>query len=125
MKPDNIPDEQQGVSLSIASELLEERYGQIRREGWDISHDDSHSAGEMARAAASYAYMASLPTEDEREAHRGAVYGIMRGFTSIVVQMWPWAPRWLKPKDRRRDLVRAGALIIAEIERLDRKAGRS
>jgi hypothetical protein len=29
---------------------------------------------------------------------------------------------WWKPKDRRRDLVRAAALIIAEIERLDRDA---
>ena len=35
---------------------------------------------------------------------------------------WPhtWDASWWKPKDRRRDLVRAGALIIAEIERLDR-----
>lgn len=29
---------------------------------------------------------------------------------------------WWKPKDRRRNLVKAGALIVAEIERLDRLA---
>ena len=33
---------------------------------------------------------------------------------------WPWEPRWWKPKNPRRDLVRAAALLIAEIERLDR-----
>lgn len=35
---------------------------------------------------------------------------------------WPWQRKWWKPKDPRRDLVRAGALIIAEIERIDRAA---
>jgi hypothetical protein len=35
-------------------------------------------------------------------------------------QQWPWLSKWWKPKDRRRDLVRAAALVIAEIERLDR-----
>jgi len=30
-----------------------------------------------------------------------------------------WAREWWKPKDRRRDLIRAAALIVAEIERLD------
>ena len=31
-----------------------------------------------------------------------------------------WGLDWLKPKSPRRDLVRAAALIVAEIERLDR-----
>ena len=34
--------------------------------------------------------------------------------------LWPWAASWWKPKNRRRDLVRAAALIVAEIERIDR-----
>jgi hypothetical protein len=38
---------------------------------------------------------------------------------------WPWEDKWWKPKDRRRDLVRAGALIVAEIERLDRLAAKT
>jgi hypothetical protein len=39
---------------------------------------------------------------------------------------WPqgWAG-WWKPKLRRENLVRAGALIIAEIERLDRASRRN
>ena len=36
-----------------------------------------------------------------------------------------WDSEWWKPKDRRRDLIRAGALIVAEIERLDRNKGAS
>jgi hypothetical protein len=33
---------------------------------------------------------------------------------------WPWESTAWKPKGTRADLVRAGALILAEIERLDR-----
>ena len=36
---------------------------------------------------------------------------------------WPWDPAWWKPIDPRCDLVKAGALILAEIERIDRAAG--
>ena len=43
----------------------------------------------------------------------GAIFGIM----DIP---W-WSKDWWKPKDKRRDLIRAAALIVAEIERLDRK----
>jgi hypothetical protein len=34
---------------------------------------------------------------------------------------WPWAAEWYKPTDRRRDLVKAASLLLAEIERLDRQ----
>jgi hypothetical protein len=36
-------------------------------------------------------------------------------------EMWPWSREWWKPRNSRRDLVRAAALIVAEIERVDRK----
>jgi hypothetical protein len=36
---------------------------------------------------------------------------------------WPWSQDWWKPTNPRRDLVKAGALIAAEIERLDRATG--
>ncbi|HCE9784511.1 TPA: hypothetical protein NH348_003290 [Pseudomonas aeruginosa] len=35
---------------------------------------------------------------------------------------WPWDEEWWKPKSARENLVRAGALVLAEIERLDRSA---
>jgi hypothetical protein len=37
-------------------------------------------------------------------------------------EKWPWSLSWWKPKGRIRNLERAGALIAAEIDRLDRAA---
>ena len=39
--------------------------------------------------------------------------------------MWPWTSEWWKPSTRRRMLVKAAALILSEIERLDRAASRA
>jgi hypothetical protein len=38
--------------------------------------------------------------------------------------MWPWDALYWKPREPRCDLVKAAALILAEIERLDRAAGK-
>jgi hypothetical protein len=91
--------------MSKASDdVLAERERQIITEGWTNEHDDRHASGEMATAAACYALSAA-----------GAIFpeGSMPTF-------WRWSRNWWKPKGPRRDLVRAAALIIAEIERLDR-----
>jgi hypothetical protein len=87
----------------VCNEIVAERERQIRDEGWTEEHDDDHDCGELADAAACYA----LGKPDE-----------------VIQKLWPWESQWWKPKDRRRDLVRAGALIVAEIERLDRVDGR-
>ncbi|MBI3096387.1 MAG: hypothetical protein HYY97_16075 [Rhodocyclales bacterium] len=109
-------------------DVLAERRRQIEGEGWDEAHDDVHSDGSMAAAAACYA----IPEEmrlyhlqrDMRDVGRSAGEEILISKYSKVPRSWPssWAGWWWKPKDRRRDLVRAAALIIAEIERLDRAA---
>ena len=85
------------------ADVLAERRRQVEVEGWHAQHDDLHDSGQMAKAAACYA--------------AGDVLHLGKGKT-----LWPWDAKWWKPKDRRRDLVQAGALIIAEIERLDRAA---
>lgn len=92
-----------------AKDVLAERQRQISAEGWTPEHDDAHIDGEMAQAAACYTLNAA---GWKTEALRGC---------------WPmaWASAWFKPTDPRRDLVKAGALIIAEIERLDRAALRA
>jgi len=89
------------VMTRAATDVLAERQRQVEAEGWTIEHDDQHRNGELATAAACYAEP--------------------KGLYNFA---WPWDREWWKPKDRRRDLVRAGALILAEIERLDR-AGRA
>lgn len=50
--------------------------------------------------------------------------GLERYQADGMPDAWPttWAEDWWKPKNPRRDLVRAAALLIAEIERLDRAA---
>jgi hypothetical protein len=93
-------------------DVLAERRRQIYREGWTAEHDDEHSAGGMAVAAACYAAW-SMPGRQASEA---------------VATMWPWtgwAQDWFKPKEQRHNLIRAAALLLAEIERLDRADERS
>ena len=94
-------------------DVIAERQRQISEEGWTLEHDDQQVAGEMADVAACYAAVLIEMRVVGNEAGRGC---------HEVPAGWPrsWSFRWWKPKDRRRDLVRAGALIIAEIERLDR-----
>lgn len=95
-------------------DVLRERRRQPLEEGFDAAHDDDHDNGELARAAACYAMGAAW-----LEMHR---MGDGQGNIVDVPVRWPWAPAWWKPKSRRRDLVRAAGLLIAEIERLDRAA---
>lgn len=99
------------VISQAARDVIAERQRQKTVEGWSEAHDDrNHSAGELARAAAAYAYAGAF-----RDFNRNTLWR----------RLWPWSWEWWKPKDRRYDLVRAGALILAEIERLDRKVSPS
>lgn len=84
-----------------ALDVIAERDRQIKSEGWTSAHDDSYSAGQMAIAASCYAAHAFLPDMKPPA-------------------LWPWHKLWWKPKDPRRNLIRAAALIIAEVEKLDR-----
>ncbi|OTJ55346.1 hypothetical protein CAZ19_07720 [Pseudomonas aeruginosa] len=86
-----------------------ERRRQITAEGWTPEHDDEHDNGEMARAAACYALAGSSAPSD--------------GTAALLVSLaWPWDEQWWKPSTARRDMVKACALGLAEIERLDRVA---
>ncbi|HEJ2419628.1 TPA: hypothetical protein SL248_003407 [Pseudomonas aeruginosa] len=91
-----------------------ERRRQITAEGWTPEHDDEHDSGEIACAAACYA----LPP-----AHPARIEGAL-GRYGRDPNIWPWTRDWWKPapNDRRRELIKAGALVLAEIERLDRAA---
>jgi len=91
-------------------DVIAERRRQIEVEGHTTAHDDRHTKGELARAAACYCAVAGNDEETRQVRLR------MGWWPST----WPWDWLQWKPQSRRRDLVRAGALIIAEIERLDR-----
>lgn len=92
------------AQTAAARDVLAERQRQISAEGWTPEHDDAHADEQLARAAACYA----LPQGD---------YEIPE-----PPEFWPWEVAWWKPGDRRRELIKAGALILAGIERLDRAA---
>lgn len=113
------------LGLDVYEEVKAERRRQIEVEGWDAQHDDYHDGGELARHAAAYAWAASL-NETQRELAELDYTG-RRGWFSLVVlrRLWRWADHWWKPTTPRRDLVKAAALIVAEIERLDRLEARN
>jgi hypothetical protein len=118
-----------GPTTRAIQDIEVERRRQKRVEGWTEAHDDTHDAGEMARAAAVYAYTSTLSEAQaaawQERLRKPPPAVTFRGETfiapGILRALWPWAPEWFKPKNRRRDLVRAGALIVAEIERIDRQ----
>ena len=102
--------------MTVIDEIAEERRRQIEKEGWTEAHDDEHDNCQMARAAAAYAAQAAM---DAYPAPQDYTYKLR--LETIIKNLWPWASEWWKPKDARRDLIRAAALIVAEIERLDRE----
>lgn len=84
--------------------IAKERKRQIEKEGWTKKHDrQEHDDGELLKAAICYA--------------RAGADG-MDKVTAWKHWDWPWSPKWWKPEDRIRNLVKAGALIAAEIDRL-------
>lgn len=102
--------------MTGAEMIAAERRRQVEAEGWTHKHDDEHSHAEMAYAAAAYAN----PTR----ALDYVSVNVPQGGIKSVPDDWPWDPKWWKPTpdDRIRELVKAGALIAAEIDRLQRCA---
>lgn len=111
------------ILTAAAMDVIEERERQIEAEGFDLEHDDEHRRAELAKAAVCYLTNAIVAAElraggmeqakiDEASAKAGAP------------KSWPWDRRWWKPAAPRQSLVKAAALIVAEIERLDRAEAR-
>lgn len=96
----------EGGTPGVAA-IAAERKRQMEVEGWTAEHDDVHRGGELAEAAACYTVASCDP--------EGAPVS-----TADLPTPWPWDEGWWKPAAPRRMLVKAGALIAAEIDRLDR-----
>lgn len=80
-----------------------ERNRQINDKGWTPQHDDDHTDGELACAAAAFALSSTC-----------------RNFDEEIITAWPWGEPMPSQESPLRDLVKAGALIVAEIERIQR-----
>ena len=98
--------------------VIAERRRQVEVEGWTTAHDDNHKTGELAEAGAAYAQWAARYFYNCDQSPAGDSYP-RKPLPSPPV-CWPWSLDWWKPRDFRRDLVRAGALIVAEGESFDR-----
>ena len=78
--------------------ISEERKRQIEKEGYSLEHDANHNVNEFTFAAMAY-LACNFPNNAANE-------------------MWPWELEYWKPKDLRKNLIRAGALIAAALDRL-------
>lgn len=82
--------------------IVEERNRQIADEGYDAEHDRHETVSNLANAATSYlTYDSGLLNAQK----------VSKGY-------WPWGEDLYKPRDRKRNLIRAGALIAAAIDRM-------
>lgn len=91
--------------------ISDERKRQIEVEGYTSEHDDKEKGNQIALAAACYAipaYVLNVPVLNNRK----TVFDII----------WNWDDEFWKPtpNNRIKELAKAGALIAAEIDRLQR-----
>jgi hypothetical protein len=104
-----------GTALSPGCQIvMDERRRQIVRHQWTPEHDDEHTAGELAEAAECYLTEAKI-----RVMRR--VPSDAQGGSMEIPAGWPWRPQSWRPGDRIRELAKAGALFLAEADRLRRK----
>lgn len=120
-----------GIEMATGIQLImNERERQIEVEGFDSAHDDEHTGGELALAAALYATPVLL--YEKIDYARGPAFS-----NSFPWDEWDKRPHFsgsdtenrgnmvgdpeYYTKEQRLDLlVKAGALIAAEIDRLQR-----
>lgn len=104
---------------NIPPTILAERKRQRTVEGWDNAHDDEHVDGDLRIVAQAY-YWHAIGSSSLGWQHV-PIHDVKTGKAQTRIPCpWPWAPKWWKPKTPERDLERAGALCVAEIERLER-----
>lgn len=86
--------------------IAEERQRQVELEGFTAERDQEYEHDELAWAAATYALPSNANTPNFKRIH-----------------LWPWDKSWWKPSpdERVRELAKAGALIAAEIDRLQKQ----
>ncbi len=125
--------------------IVKERARQVSDENWTPQHDDQHADGDLAMAAACYAapnLIYHRPFTRDWKGKRCYPINCIE-----VVDPWPWDERWDKrmvyganrdsgsnvipdpetysDSERLDLLVKAGALIAAEIDKLLRQQSRT
>lgn len=81
--------------------IRDEREKQIAKHGYTVQHDvETTTTGELIKAAESYIESSEC-------------------FAGLGFDHWPWNKMSYKPESMKRDLIKAGALIAAAIDRLN------
>lgn len=99
--------ESSGIVLTRGGlDVIRERQRQVEKEGFTVMHDLEHQPGELAAAAVCYAGVSAM---------------LLQGIEPCkdTPGSWPWETKWWKPGDTRQNLVKAAALLFAEIDRVD------
>jgi hypothetical protein len=105
---------------SPGSELVFlERIRQMEVKGWTPEHDDEHDGFELSAAARCY----TIAAEATKYGSNNVTFdGYRPGERIPSSSDWPWAQDSWKPSEGPlRNLVKAGALILAEIDRIVRE----
>lgn len=101
--------------MTGAELILEERKRQIEQEGWSPEHDDRHTRGELAVAAACY-----MLNKGPKSTYKD---GNTYQYETVIPEIpFPWLPGYDRrdKHDAKRSCIIAGALAAAEWDRLDR-----
>jgi hypothetical protein len=101
--------------INILYQIAEERRRQVEDLALSTEEDDGATQGQLARMASGYAFGSTVYADLGQGLKPGS-----------APDFWPHGRAYYNPEDPRSDLIRAAALIVAEIERLDRaeeKAG--
>ena len=105
-----------GVQLIAA-----ERTRQEADEHYTPEHDDAHQRGELIKAALVYADCAESQARGFAGHYTRTLY--LTGHNPSL--KWPFEPRAMKLSTKAiKNLVKAGALIAAEIDRLQRRTAK-
>jgi len=97
--------------MTGAELIAEERARQIADEGFAEEHDLQYENGELVNAAICYARLAAHLAE----------YPNYSPPEYFVPRLWPWAKEWWKASnDPMRNLAKAGALVAAEMDRMNK-----
>lgn len=102
-------------TFAVIDMIAAERIRQIETEGFSHAHDDQYRHGELPRAAACYAM--NVGKSEMLETSHNTTLSRQQFAAAAMPPDWPWPGEWWKPYSPLQDLVRASALLVAEIER--------
>lgn len=97
------------IRVCAVRDIEMERDYQIKQKDCQTTRDDTYTDNQLIRAACSYALHATNEAQGGCEQTHATIMGV-----------WPWPEGSFSKCDKRSSLVKAAALLVAEIERIDR-----